>query len=103
MTKTIVDSAQCTNMADVRASVDAVDKELVLLLSKRFSYMDAAARIKNERSAVRDDLRKADVLAKISTLAQASGVPVSVAVDIWEVLVEGSIAYELEQWDRLRG
>jgi isochorismate pyruvate lyase len=103
MAKVIIDSALCANMTDVRASVDAVDEELVLLLSKRFSYMDAAARIKNERSAVRDDQRKADVLAKISTLAQAAGVPVSVALDIWEVLVEGSIAYEHEQWDRLRG
>jgi isochorismate pyruvate lyase len=103
MAKVMIDSALCANMMDVRVSVDALDKELILLLSKRFSYMDAAARIKNERSAVRDDLRKADVLAKITTHAQAAGVPVSIAVDIWEVLIEGSIAYELEQWDRLRG
>ena len=36
---------QCETMADVRAGVDQVDRELVALLVRRFGYMDAAARI----------------------------------------------------------
>ena len=91
---------ECENMADVRSGVDAIDRALVDLMAERFGYMDAAARIKNDRSAVRDEVRKDDVIAKVSTRASAVGVPVHIAANIWEILVEGSIAYELEQWDK---
>jgi isochorismate pyruvate lyase len=50
-------------MAEVRAGVDAVDRALVALLARRFGYMDAAARIKPERGHVRDEARKAQVIA----------------------------------------
>ncbi|MBZ9779923.1 chorismate mutase, partial [Psychroflexus sp. CAK8W] len=46
-------------MAEVRAGVDHVDRALIALLAQRFAYMDAAARIKPERGAVRDEGRKA--------------------------------------------
>ena len=44
----------CQTMTDVRAGVDALDRELVALLATRFGYMRAAARIKPSRDAVRD-------------------------------------------------
>jgi isochorismate pyruvate lyase len=50
---------QCKTMADIRTGVDAVDAELVALLARRFGYMNAAARIKKDRNAVRDEVRKA--------------------------------------------
>ncbi|MFN3451841.1 MAG: chorismate mutase [Sphingorhabdus sp.] len=89
----------CTTMVDVRAGVDAVDVKLVDLLAQRFGYMDAAARIKTERSAVRDETRKQQVLANVQDAAREAGIPVEVVGDLWELLVEASIAYELEQWD----
>ena len=52
-------------MAEVRAGVDQVDRELVALLARRFAYMDAAARIKPTRDAVRDEARKAQVIANV--------------------------------------
>ena len=63
-------------MVDVRAGVDAVDAQLVDLLAQRFGYMDAAAR--------------------------NAGIPAEVVGDLWELLVEASIAYELEKWDANR-
>lgn len=100
MNTLIIDSENCENMADVRAGVDAVDQELVALLAKRFGYMDAAARIKNDRSAVRDEARKSEVLNNVAVLAAAHNIPDALIQNIWETLVEGSIAYELAQWDR---
>ncbi len=92
----------CTTMTDVRAGVDAVDRELVALLATRFGYMRAAARIKPSRDVVRDEDRKASVIAAAIAEAEALGLPGDVVGDIWERLVEGSIAYELVEWDRLR-
>lgn len=92
----------CATMIEVRAGVDALDRELVALLAKRFGYMRAAARIKPGRDAVRDEARKASVIAGAVAEAEAHGIPVDVIADIWERLVEGSIAYEFTEWDRIR-
>ena len=93
----------CTTMPEVRAGVDALDRELVAVLAKRFGYMCAAARIKPTRDAVRDEARKASVIAAAVAEADALGIPGDVVADIWERLVEGSIAYEFAEWDKVRG
>jgi isochorismate pyruvate lyase len=94
--------ADCTSMTQVRAGVDALDRELVALLARRFAFMDAAARIKPDRGAVRDEARKAQVIANAEAAACAAGLPAGLAADLWERLVEASITYEFESWDRLR-
>ena len=89
-------------MAEVRTGVDALDRELVALLARRFAFMDAAARIKSDRAAVRDEARKAQVIANASAAAAAANLPAGLAETLWESLVEASIAYELAAWDRQR-
>lgn len=91
--------ADCTTMSEVRAGVDAVDAALVALLARRFGYMDAAARIKTDRSTVRDEARKAEVLANVARHAFAAGLDPDRLTAIWDVLVEQSIAHELARWD----
>lgn len=92
----------CETMIEVRAGVDQVDRELVALLVRRFGYMDAAARIKTDRTAVRDETRKAEVLDNVAREAEAAGLPPERLRAVWNELVEQSIAYEAAQWDRLR-
>lgn len=89
-------------MIDVRVGVDAVDRELVALLKRRFGYMDAAARIKPERGHVRDEARKAQVIANVRAHAAAAGIPADAIAELWDRLIEASIAYELEEFDRMR-
>lgn len=90
---------QCTTMIEVRAGVDQVDRELVALLVRRFAYMDAAARIKPTRGAVRDEVRKAQVIANARAAAEAAGLPGDAVAALWDQLVEASIAYELHAFD----
>ena len=96
---TILPGPDCTTMTEVRAGVDALDRELVALLARRFAYMDAAARIKPGREAVRDEARKAQVIAQARAAAEAEGLPGEVIAELWERLVEASIAYELASFD----
>ena len=89
-------------MTEVRAGVDDVDRRIVALLARRFGYMDAAARIKPDRAAVRDEWRKADVKAKVDAAASRSGVDRALLSRLYEDLIETSIAHELEVFDRSR-
>ena len=99
----IRDPADCATMTEVRAGVDDVDRQVVALLKRRFGYMDAAARIKPDRTAVRDEWRKADVLAKVDAAAAELGVDRALMSRLYEDLIETSIAHELEVFDRTRG
>jgi isochorismate pyruvate lyase len=93
----------CTTMADVRTGVDDVDRQIVALIARRFGYMDAAARIKPDREAVRDEWRKADVKAKVDAAAGTAGIDRALLSRLYEDLIEASIAHELTVFDRTRG
>ena len=95
----MIEPEDCQSMTEVRAGIDALDREIVDLLAIRFRFMTAAARIKQDRGAVRDEWRKAQVIANAKAAAASLGVPAEVVGDIWERLVEGSIAYEFDRWD----
>jgi isochorismate pyruvate lyase len=97
---TTLPGPDCTTMTEVRAGVDALDSKLVALLAKRFAYMDAAARIKPERGHVRDEKRKAQVIDNARAEGAKLGLPDTVIADLWEGLVEASIAYELAAFDK---
>jgi isochorismate pyruvate lyase len=86
-------------MAEVREGVDRLDEQIVALLAERFRYMEAAARIKPHREAVRDEARKAEVLGNVRSIAEREGSPVSPVLDLYERLVEASIAYEFDRFD----
>lgn len=93
---------QCNTMIEVREGVDQVDRELVALLVRRFGYMDAAARIKAERGAVRDEARKAEVLDNVARAAETAGLDGQRIRAVWNELVEQSIAHEFDRWDGIR-
>jgi len=90
----------CRTMEEVRAGVDEVDGDVLRLLARRFAYMRAAARIKPERQHVRDEVRKAEVIANAAAMAKKLGIPSQTIIEIWDRLVEGSITYEQEEWNR---
>lgn len=92
----------CETMIEVRQGVDAVDRELVALLVRRQAYMEAAARIKTDRAAVRDPARIEEVVAKVKAAARQAGLSEAIAEPVWRTLIERSIAHEFERWDQLR-
>lgn len=93
----------CQTMNDVRVGVDTLDQKIVALLAHRFAYMRAAARIKPEREHVRDEARKAQVIAQAKGEAERLSLPAEAIEAMWELLVEASIAYEMDEFERLKG
>ena len=92
----------CTDMREVRIGVDTTDRELMELLDRRFGYMRAAARIKTDRNVVRDEGRKAEVIENARADAENRALPADELARMWDDLVETSIAYEMEERDRIR-
>jgi len=96
------DPADCATMAEVRQGVDALDRALVTLLAERQRYMDAAARIKQDRVTVLDRARIEDVVAKVKACAREAGLSEEIAEPVWRTLIDRCIAYEFERWDEIR-
>ena len=92
----------CQPMADVRAGVDALDRQLVTLLAIRQRYMEAAARIKPDRSAVHDPARIEQVVANVRAVAAEAGLSHAIAEPVWRLLVDRCIAHEFAHYDKLR-
>lgn len=99
MTEDRVKPADCTTMAEIRHGVDRLDEEIAALLAERFRYMEAAARIKPDREAVRDEWRKADVISKVRAAAAREAGPADRIALLYDALIENSIAYEFERYD----
>ena len=93
---------ECQTMLEVRQGVDSLDRLLVEVLAERQRYMDAAAHIKADRHAVRDNARVEDVVAKVRAAARAAGLSEDIAEPVWRTLIERCIAYEFVVWDALR-
>jgi isochorismate pyruvate lyase len=102
MTNHRLTPADCRTMTEVRQGVDRLDEEIVALLAERFRYMEAAARIKPDREAVRDEGRKAEVIANARRLSDTEGAPSGRVAEVYDLLVEQSIAHEMERFDATR-
>ena len=85
----------CTSMTELRAVIDALDGELVALLTRRAACIDRAIALKPaEGLPARIDDRVAEVIAKVRARAEAEGWDPDLAAEIWGRLIEWSIARE---------
>ena len=100
--ETIADPKSVSTMAEVRANIDALDRALVGLLRQRLDFIEAAARIKQDRNTVRDEARKADVINKAKREAERIGLPTDLVEQLYEQLIEYSIAHEFVRFDEIR-
>ena len=92
MTRT---AADCTTMAEIRAEIDRVDAELVVLFAERVSYIDRAAVIKTGVGLpARIEDRVEDVISKVRAHAVANGLPPDKLEKLWRKLIDWSIERE---------
>lgn len=90
---------ECLTMAQVRTGVDAIDAQLIKLITTRQGYMHAAARIKAKREDVYDAARIEDIIEKVLIQAKASGLSPDIAEPVWREMIKQCIAHEFKVWD----
>lgn len=91
----------CRDMNEVRDAIDALDREIVALLADRLHFINEAGRLKTDRSAVRDDARIEDVIAKVRRAATDAGIDPDFIEPLYRDLIERSIGHEFGVFDRL--
>lgn len=93
--------ASCDNMSDVRAAIDALDRELVAVLARRLEYVGRAAEIKqiHDMPALIPD-RVEEVIANVRRLAESHNADPEFFEALWRTLVGMSIAYEQKLMDQ---
>ncbi len=94
--------AVCSTMAQVRQCIDDLDMQIVALLAQRTSYMTQAARIKQHQHQVRDNERVQYIVQRVGQAMQAQGFPPQIAQAAYQGLIEQSIAFEDQEFLRLR-
>jgi isochorismate pyruvate lyase len=96
------DPSACSTMAQVRQCIDDLDMQIVALLAQRTSFMTQAARIKEHQYQVRDNARVDYIVQRVGQAMQAQGFPPQIAQATYQALIEQSIAFEEQEFSRLR-
>jgi len=85
-------------MAELRVQIDAIDVDLISLLSTRARYIDRAVDLKRvEGLPARTTDRVAEVLDKVAAAATEKGLDPDLARGLWAVLIEWSIQREIKE------
>lgn len=90
----IKDISKINDMTGVREGIDALDQQLVALLSERLALIRRASEIKTETAQARVPWRIEDVAQKVRAGAEANGFDADLAEKIWRQMMETCIEFE---------
>jgi isochorismate pyruvate lyase len=93
--------ADCASLEEIRAGMDAIDREVVALLAERVAYVRAAARFKTTSAGVAAPERVAAVLKTRREWAEAAGLSGDVVEALYRELVAYCVAEEHKRWEAL--
>jgi isochorismate pyruvate lyase len=90
----------CARLAEVRANIDRIDKQIVALMAERGQYVAEAGRFKADPAAVSAPARVEAIIAKVKDLARQDGLAESVAERSYRAMIAAFEDYEREEWAR---
>jgi isochorismate pyruvate lyase len=95
--------ADCSDMTDIRAAIDQLDRGVIALLGQRFKYVQAAAKFKTSAAAVQAPERFSAMLQQRRVWAVEEQLDADVIEQLYRDLVQHFIAQELQQWQHEQG
>ncbi|MDO6726571.1 chorismate mutase [Cognatishimia sp. 1_MG-2023] len=91
----------CSDMTDVRAGIDALDKTLVALLVERAGYITRAMELKQVNGwPARIPARVEEVVQNVRREAETQGLDPELVDQLWRQLIDWSIDLEEEGLSR---
>ncbi len=90
---------QCANLDEIRAGMDAIDREIISLITRRVAYVRKAAEFKTSSANVAAPDRVAAVLKTRREWAEAAGLSGDVVESLYRDLVTYCVSEEHKQWE----
>lgn len=95
MKRQTIDTDQFQNMQQLRAAIDALDRDIVEQLVTRAALIDRAIALKSVNGLpARIDTRVEDVVQKVRASADALGFDAALVEMLWRGIINWSIARE---------
>jgi isochorismate pyruvate lyase len=91
----------CSNMEEVRAEIDRIDRALVDLIGERFIFVDRAWQLKQSPADARVPWRIQQVIDRVRARAAERGLPPELAEALWRQMIGWFIQYEEEKLRQL--
>ncbi|HDH53833.1 MAG TPA: cupin domain-containing protein [Nitrospirae bacterium] len=85
-------------LEEIRQAIDAIDSEIIGLLSKRGNLVSKAGSLKSDEPAVRDPERVQQIINKVKAVAVRTGLDPAIAEQIYRTVTDCFINNELQEF-----
>lgn len=89
---------ECTDIQEIRAGIDRLDREIIAAIGERARYVAAAAKFKRDEASVRAPDRVAAMLAQRRAWAQEEGLSADLIEKLFQDLVAYFVQREMAGW-----
>ena len=89
---------ECKTLDEVRDGIDALDRQIVGLLSERSGYIEQAARLKHSADEIEVPARVEEVVSNVRGLATEYGMSPDIVEDVYRVMVARFIEFEMQRY-----
>lgn len=89
----------CSHIQEIRTEIDAIDREVIAALARRFAYVKAAAKFKTNQTSVQAPERFNSMLQQRRLWAEEAGLNPEVIEQMYRDLVNYFINEELKHWE----
>ncbi len=87
-----------SSLDEIRTKIDKIDKEIVILLSKRGECVKQAARFKTTAANVKDSQRLEQIIEKVTSYAKEMGFDSLTIEIIYRNMIEAFIQLEMKTY-----
>ena len=94
---------ECQSLEEVRSAVDAIDDQIIELMSQRNAYVKQAAHFKNSVEEVKAPERVDYVLERIRHKALTLGLNPHMVAKIYEMMINEMVESEIAQFRNIKG
>jgi isochorismate pyruvate lyase len=97
-----MDEPKFLSLDQIRTNIDEIDKEIVILLSKRGNCVKQAARFKTTPDHIRDEKRLEQIIEKVTLYAKEVDFDPFTIETIYRNMLEAFIQLEMKSYNDLR-
>jgi isochorismate pyruvate lyase len=91
-----------SSLDEIRTNIDKIDREIVILLSKRGDFVKQAAYFKTNAANVKDSKRVEQIIEKVTSYAREVNFDPFTIETIYRNMIESFIQLEMETYTEIR-